>query len=108
MLKNAAIVLAIAMGVFLFRPYIKSLSMELRMGLSLSRIEMVEEQKEELDRVFSRVGNGFEAYVFDETEMTTLRELMAQVKSYEGREMPEADADRIIQRFESILKRYKL
>jgi hypothetical protein len=108
MMKTIAALLAAVLALFLFQAHIKSATMQLQMSWSLSRIEMADEPKEELDTIFDRVGNGYVAYKFDDLEKVTLRKLMAELDDYEGRELPDAEAERFIQKFEAILVRHEL
>lgn len=108
MTKTAAIFIAAILALFLFQAHIKSATMQLQMAWSLSRIEMADEPKDELDIIFDRVGDGYVAYKFDDIEKVTLRKLMAELDAYEGRELPDAEAEKLIQKFEAILVRHGL
>jgi hypothetical protein len=108
MIKTAATVLAIAIGLFVLQPFIKSKSFEWTMSYSLWRIEMSDDLREEFKAVVHRTGAGFEAYMFDDVERETLRGLKAHLRAYEGREMSDDEAMKLLQQFEAVLHRHQL
>lgn len=108
MMKTAAICLAVLLGLFFFQPQIKSATMRAQMTYTLARVDLAEEKKDELSEIFSRIGKGYRTHQFDDLEKVTLRRLMADLGDYKGSEMPEKEAERLIQRFEVILARHRL
>ena len=108
MMKTAAIFIAVVLSLFIFQAHVKSATMQMQMSWTLSNIEMEEDTQTAFSRTFSRVGKGYTSHKFDDTEKITLRKLMAELDKFEDKEIPAAEADRLLRKFEAILDRHQL
>ena len=109
MIKNFAIVSFTFLMLILFRGYIKEAVFDLRMTVMMSRIEVEEaEAEDQLREGLSRIGNGHRMGIFSQTERVTLEEMLREIRSYQGKEMPATVAEGFGSRLEIIADRHDL
>ncbi len=108
MIKNFALACLAILILVLFNNYIKEIVFDARVSLILSRIEMEEDSEERLADVLSRVGDGHRKRSFNQTERIALEEMIAEIKAFQGKEMPEKTVETLSNRLQIITDRHDL
>ncbi|MEM8995439.1 MAG: hypothetical protein AAGF23_11690 [Acidobacteriota bacterium] len=108
MIRNAAVAIVVIVLFVVFQPFIKAGILEAQNSFALSRIDVSDEKKSELREAVSRIATGYQRGVFTDVEFVTLRDQLAELRSYAGEPLDDAKADTFLRRFETILERYEL
>ena len=108
MIKNFALACLAILILVLFNNYIKEAVFDVRVSLILARIDLSEDSEERLADVLSRVGDGHRQRSFNQTERIALEELIAEVKEFQGKEMPDQRAEALSNRIQIITDRHGL
>ena len=109
MIKNFAICSFVILMMVVFSNYIKEWSFDARVAVMMARIDVEDDEaKSRLREVLGRVGDGYGQRSYNHVETIALIDLVKEVKSYQGKEMPEKTAESLSNRFEVIVERYGL
>lgn len=108
MIKNFALACLAILILVLFNGYIKEGVFDARMSIMLARIEFDEESADLFADVLGRVGDGHRQRVFTQPERIALEELIAEIKTFQGKEMPEKTAENLSNRLQIITDRHGL
>ena len=108
MVKNFALAAVIVLLLILFSTHIKEGIFDARVAIMMSRIDIEEEAEDRLREVLSGVGDGYRKGSYTQVERIALEELVAEVRSYQGKELPTDKAKTLSNRFQIITDRHGL
>lgn len=108
MIKNFALASFVILLLVLFSNHIKEGVFDARMAVMMARIELQDEAADRMRDVLSRVGDGHRQRVYTNTERIALEELISEIRSYQGKELPEEKAENLSNRLQIITDRHGL
>ena len=108
MIKNFALTSFALMMLFIFSDSIKAKVVETRMSFAMSRIDMSAETERNLDDTVERVANGYRKRAYTDQEKISIANLLGEIRSFQGKELPDDKARTVDGRLNAILKRHGL
>ena len=106
MIKNFVLTGFTILILIILSPQIKGWFFDFQMSFTVSSIDMSVRAEDQVKDVLKRVGDGHRKGLFTPLELSSIDELSSELKTFKGKTLTDAKADRLVSRIESIADRY--